>query len=317
MIAFVIRRLLQFIPVAFLTSAILFVGVRLAPGDPAELLAGPDPTPAVLVAIRHRLGLDQSIPVQFVLWLKGLASGDLGNSLVNGLPVGELLLQRVGATFELAVAGLILSLLFGGALGIAAGLRPNSILDRVVAGISALSLSLPLFWVGILLIMLFAVEFHWLPVAGRTPFSAGVGPALASLVLPAITVAIGNIPVIARFVRNSVVDMRRSDHVRAAYAKGLPRAVVVRDYIIRNSLIPVVTVAGIILGHLIGGSAVVEIVFSWPGIGQLLVTALSNRDYSVVEGAMIVAVGSFLIANLLVDILYGLLDPRIRAAYER
>jgi peptide/nickel transport system permease protein len=317
MLSFVIRRLLQFIPVAFLTSAILFVGVRLAPGDPAELLAGPDPSPAVIAAIRHRLGLDQSIPVQFLLWLKGLATGELGSSLVNGLPVSELLAQRIGATFELAAAGLLLSLLVGGALGVVAGLRPNSAVDRVVSAISALSLSLPLFWVGILLIMFFAVKLRWFPVAGRVPFSAGVLPAFASLTLPAITVAIGNVPIIARFMRNGVLEMRRSDHARAALAKGLPIHVVVRDYVIRNSLIPVVTVAGIILGHLVGGSAVVEIVFSWPGIGQLLVTALSNRDYSVVEGAMIVAVGSFLVANLLVDILYGLLDPRIRAAYER
>lgn len=317
MLSFVIRRLLQFVPVAFLTSAILFIGVRLAPGDPAEMLAGPDPTPAVIAAIRHRLGLDQGIAVQFLLWLKGLANGDLGNSLVNGLPVSELLMQRIGATFELAVAGLVLSLLIGGSLGVVAGLRPNSAVDRIVAAISAITLSLPLFWVGILLIMFFAVELRWAPVAGRVPFSAGFLPALASLALPAVTVAIGNVPVIARFMRNGVVEMRKSDHARAALAKGLPAHVVVRDYVIRNSLIPVVTVAGIILGHLVGGSAVVEIVFSWPGIGQLLVTALSNRDYSVVEGAMIVAVGSFLVANLLVDILYGLLDPRIRAAYER
>ena len=317
MIAYIVRRILQFIPVAFLTSAILFVGVRLAPGDPAELLAGPDPTPQIIEAIRHRLGLDQSIGVQFVLWLKELAVGDLGRSMVNGLPVSELLMQRVGATFELAFAGLLLSLLIGGSLGIAAGLRPNSLFDKIVNGLSAVSLSLPLFWTGILLIMVFAVQLHWFPVAGQVPLRAGLLPALASLALPATTVAIGNLPVISRFMRNGVVDMHKSDHVRAAYAKGLPSHAIIRNYIIRNSLIPVVTVAGIILGHLVGGSAVVEIVFAWPGIGQLLVTALSNRDYSVVQGAMIVAVGSFLVANLLVDIVYGLLDSRIRASYDR
>lgn len=317
MLAYIVRRVLQFIPVALLTSGIIFVGVRLAPGDPAELLAGPDPSPQVIAAIREKLGLDQSVPLQFLLWLKGLATGDLGRSMVNGLSVSELLVQRLGATFELAIAGLILSLVAGGVLGILAGMRPNSLLDRMISVLTALGLSLPLFWTGILMIMFFAVELRWFPVAGQAPASSGLLAVLASLALPATTIAIGNTPVIARFLRNEIVEMRRSDHVRTAYAKGLPPHVIVRDYIVRNSLIPVLTVAGIILGHLIGGSAVVEIVFSWPGIGQLLVTALSNRDYSVVEGAMIVAVAAFLLANLLVDIGYGLLDPRIRSSYDK
>ena len=316
MLAYVVRRLLHFIPVVLLASLVIFIGMRLAPGDPAELLAGPDPSPATLAAIRARLGLDQSLALQFLYWLRDAATGDLGRSMVNGLPVGELVLQRLGATLELAVAGLLLSLVIGGALGIAAGLRPNSAFDRVVAGFSAVGLSLPLFWTGILLILWFSVGLGWFPVGGRAPLSAGILPALSSLALPALTVAIGNAPIIARFLRNSIVETMKADHVRAALAKGLPRRVVIRDYVVRNSLIPMVTVAGIILGNLIGGAALVEIVFSWPGVGQLLVTALGNRDYSVVQGAMLVAIGGFLVANLLVDVSYGILDPRIRQSHD-
>ena len=312
--AYILRRLLQFIPVALLTSLAIFVGIRLAPGDPAQFLAGPDPSAETLAAIRERLGLDKNIALQFAYWLRDALTGDFGLSMVNGLPVSALVIQRLGATIELALAGLLLSLIVGGTLGLAAGLRPNGVIDRCVAAFSAVGLSLPLFWTGILLILTFSVDLGWFPVGGRQPFSAGIGPALSSLTLPAITVAIGNAPIIARFLRNSIIETRKADFVRTAYAKGLPQRIVVRDYVVRNSMIPMVTVAGIILGNLIGGAALVEIVFSWPGIGQLLVTALGNRDYSVVQGAMLVAVGGFLVANLIVDISYGLLDPRIRRA---
>jgi ABC-type dipeptide/oligopeptide/nickel transport system permease component len=313
--AYVVQRLLHFVPVILLTSLVIFVGIRLAPGDPAQFLAGPDPSAETLAAIRERLGLDRNIAIQFLLWLRGLLTGDLGQSMVNGLPVGDLVLQRLGATLELAVAGLALSVGIGGALGIAAGLRPRSLTDKAVSAFSAIGLSMPLFWTGLLLVLVLGVKLQWFPVAGRVPFSDGILPALGSLALPALTVAIGNAPIVARFLRQSIIEARRADHVRAAYAKGLPGRVVVRDYVVRNSLIPMVTVAGIILGNLIGGAALVEIVFAWPGIGQLLVTALGNRDYSVVQGAMLVAVGGFLVANLLVDISYGLLDPRIRRSH--
>jgi ABC-type dipeptide/oligopeptide/nickel transport system permease component len=313
--AYVVQRLLHFIPVILLTSLVIFVGIRLAPGDPAQFLAGPDPSAETLAAIRERLGLDRNIVIQFLLWLRGLLTADLGQSMVNGLPVGDLVLQRLGATLELAVAGLALSVGIGGALGIAAGLRPRSLTDKAVSAFSAIGLSMPLFWTGLLLVLVLGVKLEWFPVAGRVPFGDGILPALGSLALPALTVAIGNAPIVARFLRQSIVEARRADHVRAAYAKGLPGRVVVRDYVVRNSLIPMVTVAGIILGNLIGGAALVEIVFAWPGIGQLLVTALGNRDYSVVQGAMLVAVGGFLVANLLVDISYGLLDPRIRRSH--
>lgn len=314
--AFVIRRLLQFAPVLLISSLIIFVGTRLAPGDPAELLAGPDPTPEVIAAIRARLGLDQNIVLQYLLWLKDLAQGDLGLSMVNGLPVGELVLQRLGATLELATAGILLSLVIGGALGTLAGLHPQSPVDRLVSAVSALGISLPMFWTGIVLILVFSVQLRLLPAAGRVSPWSDFGGALRGLVLPAATIALGNAPIVARFLRDSIIETRRSEFVRTAYAKGLPSHLIIRDYVIRNSLIPMVTVSGLILGNLIGGSALVEIIFAWPGIGQLLVTAIGNRDYSVVQGTMLVAVGGFLVANLLVDLSYGFLDPRIKVGHD-
>ncbi len=309
---FIAKRLLDAVPVLLVVSALIFAGLRMAPGDPAEILAGPDPSPETIAAVREALGLDRSVVAQFALWLRAAMTGDLGLSLVNGLPVGELLLDRVGPTLELALAGMVLSLLLGLSMGLAAGLNPGSILDRAISAFASLGLATPKFWTGILLIIVFGLELQVFPVAGRADYADGVAQALRSLVLPAVTLAIGNGPIIARFLRNGVIEMRKSEHVRTAIAKGLPPRVVVANYILRNSLIPVVTVAGIILGNLVGGTALVEIVFSWPGLGSLLVNAIGNRDYSVVQGVMLVVVAGFLATSILVDILYGLLDPRIR-----
>jgi len=309
---FALRRLLDAIPVLLAVSLLIFAGLRLAPGDPAEMLAGPDPSPATIAAIRETLGLDRGIAVQFALWLRAAASGDLGLSLVNGLPVGELLLDRMGPTLELALAGMAASLALGFAMGLAAGLAPGSATDRTISALASLGLATPKFWTGILLIIVFGLEARLFPVAGRADYADGVGEALRSLFLPAMTLAIANGPIIARFLRNGVVEMSRSDHVRTAMAKGLPRRQVVTGYILRNALVPVVTVSGLILGNLVGGTALVEIVFSWPGLGSLLINAIANRDYSVVQGVMLVVVAGFLATSLLVDILYGFLDPRIR-----
>jgi len=309
---FVLRRLLDSLPVILLALMIIFAGLRLAPGDPAEMLAGPDPSSATIAAIREAMGLDRSIPAQFILWLRAALSGDLGLSLVNGLPVSELVGDRIGPTVELAIAGLFLSLVIGLTTGLAAGLRPGSLTDRLVSTFASLGLATPKFWSGILLIIVFGLNMRWFPVAGRTGFSDGVFEAVRSLALPALTLAIGNAPIIARFLRNSIIEARKSDHVLTAMSKGLPMRLVVRDYVLRNSLIPVVTAAGIILGNLVGGTALVEIVFSWPGLGSLLINAIGNRDYSVVQGVMVVVVAGFLLSSILVDILYGVLDPRIR-----
>jgi ABC-type dipeptide/oligopeptide/nickel transport system permease component len=314
MLAYTIKRLIQAVPVLFITSLFIFIGLRLAPGDPAELLAGPNATPAAIETVRHQLGLDLDYGTQYYLWLRSVLSGDLGRSLINGLPVSELLLQRVGPTLELAAFGFVASMALGILLGIISGMWPGSIVDRVVSLFSALGISMPVFWSGMLLIYIFGVQFRWLPVAGRVPFSQDVFGALTSLALPTLALAIGNAPIVARFLRDGIQENRRADHVRTAHAKGLPQWQITRDYIVRNSLIPVVTAAGAKLGNLIGGTALVEIVFSWPGLGSLLVDSMGNRDYGVVQAALLFAVLGFLLSNLIVDILYGFLDPRVRHA---
>lgn len=314
MLSYTIQRLLQSIPVLLLASLLIFIGLRLAPGDPADFLAGPNATPAQIEVVRHQLGLDQNYASQYYLWIEAVVHGDLGKSLINGLPVSQLLLDRMAATLELAASGFVASMLLGIALGLISGLWPGTIIDRVVAFFSALGISMPVFWSGMLLIYLFGVEFRLLPVAGRVTFSQDPAAALKSLVLPTLALAIGNAPIVARFLRDGIQDNRRAEHVRTAVAKGLPPWQITRDYVVRNSLIPVVTAAGAKLGNLIGGTALVEIVFSWPGIGSLLVDSMGNRDYGVVQAALLFAVLGFLFSNLLVDLLYGYLDPRVRRA---
>lgn len=312
MLGFVLKRLLQALPVLLITSLLIFVGMRLSPGDPATMLAGNDASAETIAAVRTRLGLDQSYATQYLRWLGALLTGDLGRSMVSGLPVSRIVGERIAPTLELAIGGLVASLLLGGVLGTLAGLRPHSLSDRLISAVAALGLAAPMFWTGMLLVAVFGVTLKWLPPAGRVPFSQGVGVALASLAMPVATLTIANAPVIMRFLRDSIQETRRAEYVRTAHAKGLSNTVVARDYIVRNSLIPTVTAAGILLGNLIGGAALVEIVFSWPGMGSLLVSAMGNRDYSVIQAVLLIAVFGFVFANLIADLLYGLLNPRIR-----
>lgn len=317
MVGFVVHRLLQAIPVLLIASFLVFIGMRLSPGDPALMLAGTDASPETVAAVRSRLGLDQNILIQYAFWLGALLGGDFGRSLISGLPVAQIVGERIWPTLELALAGLLASLLLGGALGILSGLRPHSLIDRLTSALSAIGLAAPMFWTGMLLIATFGVQLQWLPVAGRVAMSDSLPRGLASMALPVLTLAIANAPIIMRFLRDSIQETRRSEYVRAARAKGLTERVVAHDYIVRTSLIPAITAAGILFGNLIGGAALVEIVFSWPGLGSLLVTAMGNRDYSVIQAVLLISVFGFLIANLLVDILYGLLNPRIRHAHAR
>lgn len=317
MVGFVVHRLLQAIPVLLIASFLVFIGMRLSPGDPALMLAGTDASPETVAAVRSRLGLDQNILVQYAFWLGALLGGDFGRSLISGLPVAQIVGERIWPTLELALAGLLASLLLGGALGILSGLRPHSLIDRLASALSAIGLAAPMFWTGMLLIATFGVQLQWLPVAGRVAMSDNLLRGLASMALPVLTLAVANAPIIMRFLRDSIQETRRSEYVRAARAKGLTDRVVARDYIVRTSLIPAITAAGILFGNLIGGAALVEIVFSWPGLGSLLVTAMGNRDYSVIQAVLLISVFGFLVANLLVDILYGLLNPRIRHAHAR
>jgi ABC-type dipeptide/oligopeptide/nickel transport system permease component len=311
---YILRRLLHSIPVVLICSVLIFVGLRLAPGDPALLLAGPDPSPETVEAIRQRIGLDKSMFEQYAIWIGGLVQGDLGLSLANGRPVAELVGRALLVSLPLALLSLALTLVLGGLLGIYSALHTGGVIDAVVSGLTSLAQSVPLFWTGIALIMLFAVQLRVLPVGAPAPPDAGPVTGLVHMLLPAFTLAIGNMPTVIRFLQSGIREAIHAEHVTTARAKGLPGAVVLRDYVLRNSLLPVITASGLILGNLIGGIALVEIVFSWPGIGSLLVNAMANRDYGVVQAAILVAVAGFILSNLLVDVLCAFIDPRVRAA---
>jgi peptide/nickel transport system permease protein len=290
----------------------VFLLLRLAPGDPAQYVAGPDAPPDALEAVRRELGLDQSWPVQYVLWLAKAVRGDFGRSLISRYPVWDLILQGLPATIELAVAAFLLSLVLGVLLGVASALAEGRFVDFAVSVFNALALGIPNFWLGLILIIAFALLLGWLPPSGHVDFLESPLESSRFLLLPAITLAVQLAAVLARFLRSALLEVLREDYVRTARAKGLPEKRVIGGHALRNALIPLVTVLGIQFGRLLGGAVIVEAVFAWPGLGTLAVTAVTARDYAVVQGVLMLLVTAFVGINLLVDILYGVLDPTVR-----
>ncbi len=311
---YILRRILQTIPVLVVVGILIFLMIRLIPGDPVTFLVPEDATQEQIDAVTAKLGLDQPIPVQFVLWARAALVGDFGESLHNRVPVRDLIAARLPASVELAVAAMVVTLAIGIPLGLASGLRPGSKLDVVASTFASVVLAVPLFWFAILLILYFAVYLGWVPPGARVGFDAGVATELRYLLLPAFSLGLAHAPFLSRFMRNGILEVSSEDYVRTAYAKGIPRSWVVRRHIIRNALIPVLTTAGIIFGGLLGGVVVTEAVFNWPGLGTLLLQGINARDYTVVQAVMLLVVVIFVVINLLVDILYGIIDPRIRTA---
>ncbi|MHB1132774.1 MAG: ABC transporter permease [Chloroflexota bacterium] len=309
---YIVKRLLQTIPVLLISSAAVFLLLRLAPGDPAQYIAGPDATVEGLEAVRREMGLDQPWPLQYVIWLWHAIQGDFGVSFVTRYPVWELIAQKLPATLELAVGALFLSTLLGGALGIASALREGRPLDFAIGAFNALALGVPNFWLGLILIIIFALVLRWLPPAGHVDFAQNPAEALRYLLMPTVTLAVYLAAVLARFMRASLLDVLHEDYVRTARAKGLPERMVIMRHAVRNAMIPVVTVLGLQFGRLLGGAVIVEAVFSWPGIGSLVVSSVVARDYTVVQGVMMLLVTAFVFINLFTDLLYGLLDPAVR-----
>lgn len=312
MTAYILKRLIQTIPVLLIASAAVFMMLRLAPGDPAQFIAGPDATPESLVAVRRDMGLDQPWPVQYVYWLTHAVRGDFGISFTTRYPVWDLIRQGLPATLELAAAALILSTLLGAALGIASALQEGRPLDLAIGIYNALALGVPNFWLGLILIIVFALLLRWLPPSGHMDLVQAPGQSLRYLILPTVTLSVYLSAVLARFMRASLLDVLHEDYVRTARAKGLPERAVILGHAVRNALIPVVTVLGLQFGRLLGGAVIVEAVFAWPGIGSLVVTAVSARDYTVVQGVTMLLVTAFVFINLLTDVLYGVLDPAVR-----
>ncbi|MBI2756563.1 MAG: ABC transporter permease [Chloroflexi bacterium] len=313
MVSFALRRLAQAVPTVFLSTVAVFLLLRVLPGDPAQVLAGPDAPRESVEAIRDSLGLDQPLPIQYVVWLGRVVRGDLGISILSRIPVAQLIGQRLPATLELTTAAMLLTIAAGLPLGIFAALHPRGWTSWLVSSFSAVALALPNFWLGILAIILFSLVLGWLPPGGRVDFARDAGQALRSLALPSITLSLLPIAALSRLARASMLEVLHEDYIRTAQAKGVGRTGVVIRHALRNALIPIVTILALLFGRLLGGAVVVESVFAWPGVGTLLLTAIGNRDYAIVQSALLLLVMAVLVVNLLTDLTYGLLDPRTRS----
>jgi peptide/nickel transport system permease protein len=306
---FVIRRLLQSAVVVLVMSLVVFVGVHVV-GDPVHILISDDMTQAEIEAFIRRLGLDRPVHEQYFHFLGNALRGDLGNSFVFGEPALKLILQRMPATLELAFAAFLIAVALGIPLGMYAGLRPESPASRAIMAGSILGFSLPTFWVGLMLIMVFAVMLGWLPSTGRGDF--GTWDGLHHLILPAFNLALFKMALVTRLARAGTREAALQDYVKFARAKGLSPARVVLVHVLKNILVPVVTVLGLELGGLIAFSVVTETVFAWPGMGKLLIDSIQRLDRPVVVAYLVITVLMFVVINLVVDILYSMLDPRVR-----
>jgi len=318
-LATIIRRLLQTLVVMLVMSALVFAGIYLV-GDPVSMLASPEATDAQREAIRVSLGLDKPLVVQYLVFIGQAVQGNFGNSFLTGEPAMRLILERMPATLELASVAMLLSVLIGVPLGILAGLRPKAVGSRAIMTSSVLGFSLPNFWVGLMLIMLFAVQLGWLPASGRgatvsvlgVPLSVLTLDGLASLVLPASTIALAKCAMIVRVTRAATRESLPMDYIKFARAKGLSEKRVLGVHLLKNILIPIVTVAGLEFGQVVAFAVVTETVFSWPGMGKLLIDSIINLDRPVVVAYLMLIVFFLVMLNLVVDIIYTVLDPRVR-----
>jgi peptide/nickel transport system permease protein len=311
---YLVRRLLLVGPVLLGVSVVVFMVLHLSPGDPAEIMLGPQATMEDLERLRTELGLTEPLPVQYARWLGHVVQGDLGRSLWMKRPVLGEVLGRFQATLILTGTALLLSTVGGIALGVASATRPNSLLDRLSAVASLFGASMPVFWLGIVLMVIFALWLGWLPASGMyAPYGGGdLGDLLAHLALPAVTLAAASVTIVARLTRSTMLETLGQDYIRTARAKGMVERLVVLRHGLRNALIPIVTVVGVQAGYLLGGAVLTETVFAWPGVGTLMVQGILARDFPLVQGCVLVVALCFVLVNLAVDALYAWLDPRIR-----
>ena len=310
---YVIRRLLQFIPVLFLGSIAIWAIIYAAPGDPALAIAGADATQAEIDATRERLGLDRPIHEQYLRWVGSVLQGDLGKSITNGGSIAGQLAARLPASLQLAVSALLIGMIIALPIGLYKALLPRSPLTRMIDAYQVLALAVPHFWVAILLILVLTINARVLPsISDYVPFWKDPGLAFRNTILPALALAFYLSSVFSRFVSTSVEDALGEDYVRTARAKGLLEPSVILRHALRNALLPIVTVIGLQLGGLIGGAIVIEAVFNYPGVGRLIYTAVSARDYPTIQATVLVVMLAFLSINLVIDVLYAWLDPRIR-----
>jgi len=312
MAPYVARRLLATVPVVLLVTVMVFLLLHITPGDPVIIMLGEEASPDAVAALRHGLGLDRPLPVQYGTWIWRAAHGDLGTSLRTHDRVVALVLQRYPATLELSALAMLLSLCIASPVGVLSAVRRNSWVDALMTPLAISGVSMPSFWLGILLIWVFSVLLPWFPTVGFVPIGVSLAGNLHTLTLPVVTLGVALAAIVMRITRASVLQVLPMDYVRTARAKGIHERVVVRRHALRTALIPVVTVLGLQTGALLGGAVIVETLFALPGVGRLIVDAIFARDFPVVQGAVLLLAISFILVNLGVDLLYAQLDPRIR-----
>jgi peptide/nickel transport system permease protein len=306
------RRLASIVPVMCIVAICVFLLLHFAPGDPAAIMAGDNATPQNIAAIREKLGLDQPVWRQFVVWVGNLLRGDLGTSLFWGDSVTTLIAQRAEPTLSLALTTITLAVVVAITLGVVAAARVGSLIDRAVMGFAVMGFSVPVFVVGYLLIFVFAINLKWLPVQGYSPISEGVLPWLRNLVMPSFALGMAYVALIARITRATMLDVLAEDYMRTAKAKGVATGPMLLKHALKNAAVPIVTVVGNGVALLIGGVVITETVFNIPGVGRLVVDAIARRDYPIIQGVIMVFSGVYVLVNLLVDLSYTLFDPRIR-----
>ena len=332
MIRYAIRRVLALIPTLLGVSIVVFGIIRLIPGDPATAMLGERGTEAQIQALKQQMGLDRPIYEQYVIWFGNVLRGDLGTSLTTNIRVTDEIGRKLPATIELSVVALLIAIALGLLLGVLAAIRRNSALDYGAMIVALVGVSMPVFWLGLMCIYVFAVNLHWLPPSSRSAESidvrtnfytvdtllagnfAAFGDVLIHLLMPAFVLSTVSLAVIARQTRSAMLEVLGQDYVRTAWAKGLRESSVIARHVLKNALLPVITVVGLQIGLLLGGAILTETVFSWPGMGTLTVSAIQSRDYPVIQGSVLVLAGLFVIVNLLVDLSYAWLDPRIKYA---
>lgn len=305
---YVVRRTLLLIPIFFIISVVVFALIHMVPGDPIDSLLGPGSTAADRVELTVAYGLDKPLPVQYVVWLKKFLSGDMGQSIIEKQPVLDMLVYNTPFTVRLGLASLFISFFVGIFLGIISSAAKNTFIDYISMIIALLGVTVPAFWLGLILMLIFSVILGWFPVSGSGSLSA--------LVLPAVTVGLGGAGLIARITRVSMLEMFNKDFVLLLYAKGLSKPAIIFRHIFRNALMPIITIFGLRLGWILGGAVTVEIVFSRPGVGSMLLSALYRRDYPVVQASLIALTMAVIIGAFIADIMYAYADPRVRDAYK-
>lgn len=312
MFAFFIRRLVTLVPTLVFVSMLIFGLQQLLPGDPAQILAGEDQNPELIAQLRLKLHLDEPLPVQYGYWMAGVLQGDLGESARTQQPVLELLLQKLPVTLELALLSMLIALLIGLPAGVISAVKHGTFWDHSATVLGLSGLSMPNFWLGILMILLFSVELGWLPASGYVSPFENLKDNLASMIMPAFVLGSGIAAVLMRHTRSSMLQVLAADYVRTARAKGLRERVVVMKHALRNALTPVITLGALELGTLLSGAVLTEQVFTIPGFGKLIIDSVFNRDYAVVQGVVLVTATAYILLNLLADMAYFVFNPRLR-----